>query len=442
MSCFTIIRPVYLVLRISFFIFCSLAQGLNDQSAATNVPLGELVHNCAQSCYCFQEVDGLVVRCTGPNVIGVPPNLPADTTVLDISDTDMSVLRRSEISYLKELRHLSLTFNRRLSVIEDQAFHESNLKTIELYGNDLSQFVSDSFGGTKNEISEIDLQSNSRLQKLEAGFLNAFPGLERLHLGNTSIDFNESLFKNLTTMGYDEHFSLLHLNLEYKKIAILDEKVLRYVPNIESIYAGYNHISHIEEHTFIGNPNLKEIHLAWNRLTSVHPSAFSRQRHLRYLDLSGNLLTTLDGKMLDGMPPHAGLCLSFNPLNCNCEGKHLQAWMRQLGRANCLPYSFTQCSLPPELNGQILTDVSPESFCPAEKSTSNLTAWIGLSVILLLISIFMVIGCCVFMYAKSSKAKRRRPQLKRLSSASQTPVLSRQMSNISLENYSSSDAHL
>lgn len=433
MYCSAMIGPSHLLLVIYSLVICSLTtQELGVQSATTNSPSEDIIsYDCPVSCYCYEENDDVIAHCTGSDLHRVPIDLPVETTFLDISDTNISMLRNTDLNYLQKLRHVSITYNSHLSIIEDKALSNNMLTKIELYGNNLLSFGSYSLG-QMNEVSELDLQSNSDL-KLEAGFFLSFQSLERLHLGDTSMSFNETLFQNQATAVYKETTSLKYLNLEYKNITRLRESVLRNLPNLEIIYVGYNHITYIDDKMLSSNARLREIHLEWNGLTSIHPSAFSTQNELQYLDLSGNSLTTLGQGMLDFMPPISGICLSFNCLSCGCDIIWLREWMLQLGRTNCIPYSFTKCQEPAELRAKALTDITEDSICPvgSQSSTSKPVVWISLALLFLLMIIF--IGCLVLVIFITKRNTRK--NIKKTSTCSQATIVSTKMSSLSTDDY-------
>ncbi|KAJ8032538.1 Nyctalopin [Holothuria leucospilota] len=361
------------------------------------------LNDCPRSCRCFYDPDGddVVTQCIESEFTSIEGNIPSETTVLDISNSAITTLRRIDLSCLYRLRQISLTFNRDFTVMEEGAFgNSSNLKKIEMYGNNLQNLDESTMRGfAADDVTELHIHSNPNLQ-LRNGFMALFRTLEVLNVADTPFQYKKDLFLNVSSRNYENLDNLRDLNMESKQIRILQASVLQHTPNIRVIRLGHNDITEIDALMFTKNPLLEEIYVDWNQVTSIHVSAFSNQQNLRYLDLTGNNLVTVPMGTFDVMPRVSGVCLSWNPLSCDCNMQWLSEWMTQVGRTNCMPYSFTQCSGEFQQMGQVFTEVSDEAFCDEESSRNISTIVISVFVAILVIILicfvvfFIIIGLC------------------------------------------------
>ncbi|NXB03874.1 ISLR protein, partial [Cnemophilus loriae] len=177
------------------------------------------------------------------------------------------------------------------------------------------------------------------------------------------------------------------LTLSANRLGRLGRASLAEVPELQSLWLGYNHISAVEPGTFSALPQLKNLDLShnrlaefpWqdlrnlsalqilklsnNRLAAVPGGAFGGLRELRSLWLNDNELTTLARGTFEALPALAQLQLFHNPFNCSCKLFWLKEWAEStsavLSRAGS-----TLCAAPARLRGRPVADI-PGRLCVA-----------------------------------------------------------------------------
>ncbi|XP_005051657.1 PREDICTED: immunoglobulin superfamily containing leucine-rich repeat protein 2-like [Ficedula albicollis] len=187
------------------------------------------------------------------------------------------------------------------------------------------------------------------------------------------------------------------LTLSANRLGRLGRASLAEVPELQSLWLGYNHISAVEPGTFAALPHLKNLDLShnrlaefpWqdlrnlsalqilklsnNRLAALPGGALAGLRELRSLWLNDNELTTLARGTFEALPALAQLQLFHNPFNCSCKLFWLKEWADStsvvISRAGS-----TLCAAPARLRGRAVTDM-PGSLCVAP--SAQLTYQIG-----------------------------------------------------------------
>ncbi|NWR25322.1 ISLR protein, partial [Emberiza fucata] len=158
------------------------------------------------------------------------------------------------------------------------------------------------------------------------------------------------------------------LTLSANRLGRLGRASLAEVPELQSLWLGYNHISSVEPGAFAALPHLKNLDLShnrladfpWqdlrnlsalqilklsnNRLATVPQGALAGLRELRSLWLNDNELATLARGTFEGLPALAQLQLFHNPFNCSCK----LFWLKDL-------HCSVAGSPPPEIRWQIRT---------------------------------------------------------------------------------------
>ncbi|XP_032926859.1 immunoglobulin superfamily containing leucine-rich repeat protein-like isoform X2 [Catharus ustulatus] len=177
------------------------------------------------------------------------------------------------------------------------------------------------------------------------------------------------------------------LTLSANRLGRLGRSSLAEVPELQSLWLGYNHISFVEPGTFAALPHLKNLDLSHNRLAefpwqdlrnlsalqilklsnnrlgALPGGALAGLRELRSLWLNDNELTTLARGTFEALPALAQLQLFHNPFNCSCKLFWLKEWAHStsvvLSRAGS-----TLCAAPARLRGRAVTEL-PGSLCVA-----------------------------------------------------------------------------
>ncbi|NWW41668.1 ISLR protein, partial [Panurus biarmicus] len=177
------------------------------------------------------------------------------------------------------------------------------------------------------------------------------------------------------------------LTLSANRLGHLGRASLAEVPELQSLWLGYNHIAAVEPGTFSHLLHLKNLDLShnrladfpWqdlsglgalqilklnnNRLASLPAGALAGLRELRSLWLNDNRLTTLARGAFEALPALAQLQLFHNPFNCSCKLFWLKEWAETTS-AVISGAGSTLCAAPARLRGRPVTRV-PDSWCVA-----------------------------------------------------------------------------
>ncbi|XP_066299953.1 leucine-rich repeat-containing protein 3-like [Branchiostoma lanceolatum] len=123
---------------------------------------------CPQVCSCNSHH---IVKCANKSLTAVPPNIPDDTEVLDLSDSGIRDLQGLADQYLPRLNELTLTGNQ-LSNIPDRAFvnfvslrqlnlpdNRIRLRKLYLQSNNIKQLSGEMFWNLTS-LTEINMADN------------------------------------------------------------------------------------------------------------------------------------------------------------------------------------------------------------------------------------------------------------------------------------------
>ncbi|NXQ28548.1 ISLR protein, partial [Alaudala cheleensis] len=177
------------------------------------------------------------------------------------------------------------------------------------------------------------------------------------------------------------------LTLSANRLGRLGRAALAEVPELQSLWLGYNHIAAVEPGAFSHLQHLKNLDLShnrladfpWrdlaglgglqilklsnNRLSALPRDAFEGLRELRSLWLNDNQLTALARGTFEPLPALAQLQLFRNPFNCSCKLFWLKEWAESTS-AVLSGAGSTLCAAPARLRGRAVTDI-PRALCVA-----------------------------------------------------------------------------
>ncbi|KAM4884018.1 uncharacterized protein FYW23_013226 [Sylvia borin] len=221
---------------------------------------------------CLSEMnkvkDLLEVNCTGQALSAVPPDLPADTGILLLSDNCLESL--STIAFLP------------LSQLED----------IDLANNGL---VALHTGALLPSLKELTLSHNA---------LAALPVLEGLP-------------------------ALTHLAVSHNRLETLAPGAFRTVPQLQNLDLRGNKMQKLPQEAFAGLRALRELDLSDNLLKELPKELLQDLQKLETLWLSGNQLQTLPTDFFPKGRLFMYVFLTENPWHCNCDLHYLQTWVQK-----------------------------------------------------------------------------------------------------------------
>ncbi|NXM66897.1 TLR4 protein, partial [Serilophus lunatus] len=155
----------------------------------------------------LQVIPNTTFRCTGLNISGVPAGVPNTTQNLDLSFSNLKLLRSNYFSSVPELQLLDLS-RCHLHKIEDNSFKELHrLSTLILTANSLQYLGTAAFYGLISLKKLVLVETNiTSLTDLPIGHLHT---LQELNLGHNNIASVKlpKYFSNLTSLRHLSFFS-------------------------------------------------------------------------------------------------------------------------------------------------------------------------------------------------------------------------------------------
>ncbi|XP_062590481.1 leucine-rich repeat-containing protein 15-like isoform X1 [Saccostrea cucullata] len=192
------------------------------------------VLSCPPQC---QSCSRGTADCRSKGLRDIPGKFPSDTVTIDLTENQLTDIQQSDFQGLPNVQNLRLSRNG-LSAITPRAF-----KNLE-------------------QLMSLDLSLNP---------------ITRIH---------DKAFEGLSHLR-----SLTLTNTKLRRIG----KPFNEIPNISSLYLGYNQLEQIEEDDFEMTTRVRSIDLSVNRIQSIHPRAFENLPYLRYLILKNNPIVEAKG---------------------------------------------------------------------------------------------------------------------------------------------------
>ncbi|XP_057338990.1 protein artichoke-like [Microplitis mediator] len=308
---------------------------------------------------------------------------------LNLAHTNIKSISRLETPFLKSL---NLSGNN-LSEVRPSALERATLlETLDLSNNNIEDFAS-----LSNTYKVLPVLRNLDVSSNKAKNVNesSFEGLEKLRnlkmsnlLQVTRIE--KSAFKGLnklkTLIAYDYprlgYFDVQGILKDMHDLQILDVE-------IKDSTVG-NDLLTIRLH-----PRLQELTLRGERLKNILSSALAgvRNSHLKLglknssieslpaaiffpiprstqvdLDISGSKFSSIPAQFISALDERSGMVrvqgLDTNPINCDCEAKHLWRWLRMISTN-----LQVRCKSPIHLYNKHLIDLT-EDLLSCERSTT------------------------------------------------------------------------
>ncbi|XP_076650032.1 peroxidasin [Halictus rubicundus] len=161
-------------------VICYVLVLLILQASATEHQRLNARTECPHKCMCFVNT----VRCMFQKLSRVP-QVPANTTVLDLRFNNIAELRPGTFHGLPELHTLLLNDNR-IRHLSPKTFEGApKLRFLYLYKNHLERISPDAFAGLP-KLEQLYLHYN-HLREIKKGTFNDLPALERLFLHNNML---------------------------------------------------------------------------------------------------------------------------------------------------------------------------------------------------------------------------------------------------------------
>ncbi|CAH1263482.1 LINGO1 [Branchiostoma lanceolatum] len=269
---------------------------------------------CPMYCTCDNvEKYEIAVYCRGPKISAIPRDIPKNTTLLEISFTEVAVLRMGDFVDMPKLTQLNVWSNFKLSAVEFGTF--DNLPTI----------------------TDLRLSNNS-FTKLPTGLFDSLKNL-------TTFDGRNNKLEMIQHGLFTDHPSLQIIRVDSGNIAVLEEGAFGGLTNLTSVYVGSNRLTSLTSSAFKGSAQLKsllstlylsnitclkgtlnsnalrglnalkEVWLSFNELSTLPTTTFQSTTYITTIWLQNNSLVELSHGLLHGLTDLNQLDLSYNRLS-------------------------------------------------------------------------------------------------------------------------------
>ncbi|XP_066531875.1 trophoblast glycoprotein a isoform X2 [Hoplias malabaricus] len=296
--------------------------------------LGRACSSCPLRCECSEAA--LTVKCVSKELQNVPTQIPEFT------------------------RNLFIIGNN-INLIGPDSFPPSNIRTLSLSNNRISEIESHSFSSLRS-LKVLDLSGNQLVLIHPEAFL--VPGLVLQELNLSRSLYNDSVMSDLSV-------SLRWSGLQ----------------GLQNLDLSGNHLLNIPQGTFSHLRDLRRLQLHNNSLLTLQNHMFSGLENLQELDLSQNALKNLGPESLRELEqvPSAGLFLGQNPYSCSCGIEAFSSWLNCSGE-RVLDLERVLCMFPAGLrNVSVLAVGGVELGCFQVGEPENLalqTSYVFLGVVL------------------------------------------------------------
>jgi Leucine-rich repeat (LRR) protein len=220
---------------------------------------------------------------------------------------------------LTTLEEISVKFSHLRSIEQGALNGLTNLKQLDLFGNDLSEILPGTFEKMRH-LQYINLRNNS-IDSLNVG---AFSGL----------------------------ISLIKLDLRTNKLLYVHPNTFLSLPKLKTLYLYDNPGLQIPtDHNLIISHPLSHLFISQCNVSSVSFETFANVSSLEWLDLSYNKLRTVDINILRALPKLSAIFLDGNPLHCDCQLQEVWRWCKDRNIQTVYKESAPKCNTPREMEG-------------------------------------------------------------------------------------------
>ncbi|XP_043503769.1 leucine-rich repeats and immunoglobulin-like domains protein 3 [Polistes fuscatus] len=324
----------------------------DDRSIISN----EKSNKCPDGCGCI----GNAVICNNLELIEAPSGLPPWTENLDMSANKLGnnftiglsdatkliglkvnknqLTQIPDLSFVKNLTHLSLTHNEITTINGSALAVLSELQTLDLSLNKITFLRRGSFLAP-NKIMHLNLNMN-QIYIIENGSLDNLTSLVELRLNRNNLvqlmdtssvqSLSTALFSNLGKLRILELnrneiqkmqvlslkglTSLQELRLKRNKISTLSDGAFWPLKNLILLQLDFNMLTIVKKGGLFGLENLKKLTLSHNHITRIESQAWDNCGEITELDLSYNTLTSIERDTFDHLDKLERLKMDHNQI--------------------------------------------------------------------------------------------------------------------------------
>ncbi|XP_078697801.1 uncharacterized protein LOC144925597 [Branchiostoma floridae x Branchiostoma belcheri] len=262
---------------------------------------------CPKSCFCRDYFENYYsVSCNGPTITAIPRDIPKNVTDLEISITQITMLRQGDFVDMPKLTYLRVAWNENLTMVEAGTFDNlPTLTSLRLDNNTFTKLPAGLFSNLKS-LALFDA-SDSKLETIPRGLFTDHPALEQIQLFNNNIvDLEEEAFGRLPL--------LRSVDLSSNKLTSLSGPIFQGSGKLTKLSFLDNYIVTLDNHVFIDIPNIEELDLSKNDIESIDVGAFYALQHLSIVHLSNNKITNI-GNIFYSLPKLHTIYLYANKIS-------------------------------------------------------------------------------------------------------------------------------
>ncbi|XP_078700297.1 uncharacterized protein LOC144927071 isoform X1 [Branchiostoma floridae x Branchiostoma belcheri] len=286
------------------------------------------VHACPPECTCFHDVPS--VHCNTPTLDHIPKGIPSNTTLLQMEDTELRVVRKGDLAGLPLLKTLYL-FHNQLQTIEVGAFDDvPAIVDIKISHNKISDLPPGVFRGC-GQLQSVVADGN-KLTKIQKGVFKDLPNLQEVLFSYNQIETIEvGAFSNLSNSivfslennrirdirkgVFDAPIGAREIQLQNNNISVIEPGALSAFSKISTLVLDNNNLSSLAGvFQGLGNTFTNSFSLKNNQIAALDDNTFEGLDKLLVLDLSDNQLRTITGQVFASLSSLMFLNLNNNKL--------------------------------------------------------------------------------------------------------------------------------
>ncbi|CAN7994956.1 unnamed protein product [Ixodes hexagonus] len=221
--------------------------------------------------------------CENTGLEAIPPTVPANATVLDLSGNRFLELQAMIFSVMPDMEVLMLSYSHVRYLGVDVFRNLPKLKELFLVANDIRNLSGGTFRSSRN-LERLILSHNS----ISDASPEAFEGLESLK----TLDLRNCALRHLHPDLFKYLGGLTELMLDNNNIETIHASQFHQLKSLHILSLTGNRLVQISANGFTGLTALRILNLAFNKI-SVMDAPFTQLKSLRILNLEGNNLDVM-----------------------------------------------------------------------------------------------------------------------------------------------------